>query len=300
MSLRIDGTDQEPVGLEWVDPDRLLRLRYATGATADIAVEGKATHVCFEVVDVASQHHVELVSWGPYPTTIGETIGETVGVVRDQDFAIGIQALNARTLGGRPCRDDDVMPSYDIFDSGDYADVSLDFKDRQLYRGDVAVATDYGSALQAFCRDRSQERVISNWGHDQYVAPVFADGGVIGSRIALFGCPTDQVMATLEAIEIEEGLPHPLIDGQWAKTSRQATAAYVIMDFGEDTIDQAIATTRAAGLEYLYHSSPFDTWGHFQLRSDCFPNSWEGFRACVDKATRSGVKLLSAPMTNAS
>ena len=32
--------------------------------------------------------------------TIDQTIGETIGVVRDDHFAIGIQALNIKTTGG--------------------------------------------------------------------------------------------------------------------------------------------------------------------------------------------------------
>ena len=36
-------------------------------------------------------------------------------------------------------------------------------------------------------------------------------------------------------------LPHPTIDGEWAKTARAATSAYLIIGFGEDSIDDAIA-----------------------------------------------------------
>ena len=298
MTLRVAGQDLSPQRLEWIDPGRALRLHFPSGVTAEIAVASKSTHLTFELTAVRSECHLDLASWGPWPTTIGETIGETVGVVRDRDFAIGIQALNAKTLGGRPLADDDVMPSFDIFDSGDYADLSLEFEDKQLYRGDTAVSMEYGSALQAYCRDRTRERVISNWGHESYVAPAFDDGGVVGTRVALFGCPTGAIMATLEAIELSEGLPHPTIGNEWAKTSRQATASYIIMDFGEDTIDRAVAATRAAGLEYLYHSSPFETWGHFQLKPALFPRGWDGFRDCVERAAAEGVKIGFHTLSN--
>jgi len=39
---------------------------------------------------------------GPYPATISETIGETIGVVRGEEFALGIQSLNPKTIGGYP------------------------------------------------------------------------------------------------------------------------------------------------------------------------------------------------------
>ena len=60
---------------------------------------------------------MELVLWGPFPTSIGDTVGEVVGVVRNKDFAIGIQALNIKTLGGYPNDESDIEPSYDIFES---------------------------------------------------------------------------------------------------------------------------------------------------------------------------------------
>jgi hypothetical protein len=100
------------------------------------------------------------------------------------------------------------------------------------------------------------------------VAPAFDDGGVVGSRIALFGCPASEALETIGQIELAEGLPHPFIDGEWAKISPEATASYLIIDFGETTLDAALELTRQAGLRYLYHGGPFRTWGHFELRPD--------------------------------
>ena len=215
---------------------------------------------------------VELVLWGPYPTSIRDMIGETVGVVRDREFAVGIQALNARTLGGYPSTEDDVEPSYSIFDQGSYRDIALDLKDDQLFRGDTAKPAPFGSTLQAFCRNRDRERIIANWGHERYVAPAYPDGGVVGSKIALFACPASRALETIGEIEVAEGLPHPMLDGVWAKRSPNATASYLIVDFSEATIDRAIALTHRAGLRYLYHSWPFETWGHFQLHPQEFPD----------------------------
>lgn len=299
LTVRVGGKDILPTDLVWREGDASFALSYSeVGVTAEVTMAIKPTHLTFELVSVEPERKVELVTWGPYPTTIGEIIGETVGVVRNRVFAIGIQALNAKTLGGIPNREDDVMPSYDIFDGGDYADLSQDFEEKQLYRGETAVATSYGSQLQAYCRDRSRSRIIENWGHEKYVAPAYEDGGVIGSKIALFGCPTAGLMDVIGAIELAEGLPHPQIGDEWAKTSQEATASYIIMDFGEEEIDRAIAVTRAAGLSYLYHSSPFETWGHFALRKDQFPNGWAGFKTCVDKAAEFDIKLGIHTLSN--
>ncbi len=67
--------------------------------------------------------------WGPYPTIISKQIGETVGTVWDDHFGIGLQALNIKTPGGAPTYDNDIDPSYDIFqESGGLKDISPELK----------------------------------------------------------------------------------------------------------------------------------------------------------------------------
>lgn len=122
--------------------------------------------------------------------------------------------------------------------------------------------------------------------------------GVVGSRIALFAGPAARALETIGRIEEAEGLPHPMIDGVWAKVSPKATASYLIVDFSEATVDRAIEMTRRAGLEYLYHSSPFATWGRFQLKTDLFPGGWDGFARCVEKARAAGVKVGFHTLSN--
>ncbi|TGB15661.1 hypothetical protein [Streptomyces sp. MZ04] len=42
---------------------------------------------------------VQTLLWGPLATSITKTIGETVGVVRDDDFTIGLRPLTDRAEG---------------------------------------------------------------------------------------------------------------------------------------------------------------------------------------------------------
>lgn len=299
LSLRIGGKLHAPDRAIW-DPARgRLTLHYReAGASAVVKATATPTHVAFELVEVEPAERVELALWGPYPLRIGETIGEIVGVVRDRDVAVGIQSLNAKTLGGFPARENDVQTEYGADDGGNYPQLPAELRQGQSFRGDTARATGFGSVLQAYCRNRNQERILPNWGHEKYRVLPYRDGGVVGSRIALFACPAARALATIGAIEVAEGLPHPMIEGVWGKVSPGATASYLIVDFSESTVDRAIEMTRRAGLKYLYHSSPFATWGHFQLKPSLFPNGWEGFRACVDKARRVGVRLGFHTLSN--
>jgi len=273
-------------------------MQFTGGIEAKIKVETKKTHLTFELTEISDADSIDLVAWGPYETTINKIIGETVGVVRGEDFAIGIQTLNPKTLGGYPWQENDCMPQIDIFDQDDPTDLSEEGKRYVLYRVEAAKPTENGSSLQAYCRNRNKDRVIENWGHEKYVAPLFDDGGIIGAKIALFGCPVEKTMETLGAIEIEESLPHPMIDGQWGKVSPTASAAYLIMGFGEKDIDKALDICEKAGLRYLYHPGPFENWGHFELNKNQFPEGVQSLKNCVQEAEKRGIMVGVHTLSN--
>jgi hypothetical protein len=300
LSVRVGGKLHGANRASWDAAGKTLKLDFdAIGGTAVVAIRAKPTHVTFELTELRTPADVELVLWGPYPIAIGDLVGEVVGVVRDSEFAVGIQALNAKTLGGYPSEESDIEPDgLPADDTGRYPGLPDELRKQQLWRGDTAKRTPFGSTLQAYCRNRDRQRVISNWGHERFVALPFDDGGVIGSKIALFAGPPTVALPTLGEIELAEGLPHPILDGSWAKTAPGATASYLIVDFGESTIDQAIEMTQRAGLKYLYHSSPFETWGHFKLKPGLFPRGWDGFRDCVEKARAVGIGVGFHTLSN--
>ncbi len=277
LSVRVDGIMKQPTQMIYSKSENFLTLVYGrTGLTAKIRVTQERTHISFELISVKPLGRVELVRWGPYPTTIDETVGETVGVVRDGQYAIGIQTLNVKTLGGESKYDDD----------------------RDIGRGSTALTKDFGSILQAYTRDRSKVRMGTVWGYENVKIPAYNDGGVVGSKIALFGCPEELTLETIGKIEVAEGLPHPMLDGIWAKISPTATASYLIMNFNEKNIDEALKFTKKAGLRYLYHGGPFETWGHFKLKPKDFPDGIESLKRCVEKAKRVDVRLGVHTLSN--
>jgi hypothetical protein len=297
LTLRAKGEDLLPEAAEFSSVDSTLTLSFPEGVTAVLQLRIRSTHLSLMLESVSDPAAIDLAIWGPYPTTIRETIGETVGVVRGGGFAMGIQALNPKTLGGYPWNENDYMPQLDIFESGDFSDLSEEGKRYVLYRVEAAKPDSFGSTLQAYVRNRSQPRVIPNWGHERYLAPPFSDGGVVGSAIALFGSREDDALSVLGAIEVAEGLPHPTIDGVWGKEARSASAAYVILPFSETTLDRALDVTLEAGLRYLYHPEPFATWGHFPL-NDAFPNGRQGLSRAVERAEERGVMLGVHTLSN--
>ncbi|MHA4809083.1 hypothetical protein ACX0G9_13300 [Flavitalea flava] len=288
LSIGASGRIIAPESLRWNSRASEIDLTYPLDAAAKVHVTLKVVrnddYISLELTRLSPSDAIGLVIWGPYPTTIGDTVGEVVGVVRNKEFAIGIQALNIKTLGGDPGTGNDIQPSYD------YAG--------QSYRGDAAKPTSFGSVLQAYCRSRDKDRIIANWGHTQYLAPAFEDGGIVGSKLALFGTAPKEVLLLIGMIEQQEHLPHPMLDGVWGKVSQKASESYLIMDFGVNNVREAMAFTHQAGLRYLYHGGPFETWGHFTLHKDEFPENWVSLKNCVDIAKTENIRLGLHTLSN--
>jgi len=298
VQVRVKEKWMMPERATWDPKEELIELHFSEDISVTLKLEQKKTHVTFEVLSGRPTDQMELLLWGPYATTISEVIGEVVGVVRDENFAVGIQSLNPKTLGGYPTQESDIDEGGTFDDPGRYPDLSPELNKDQILRGNTAWPMPFGSVLRAYCRNRGYDRQIANWGHEDYLALAYYDNGVVGSKIALFACTASSALDTIGEIEVAEGLPHPMLNGVWAKRAPQANASYLIMDFGEHNIDQAIAMTRAAGLCYLYHSSPFETWGHFQLKPSLFPRGWDGLRSCVEKAHQAGVHVGVHSLSN--
>ncbi len=293
LSLQIDGKLMPPVSSRWNAKNGILSLDYGAHR-AEVRITERAQHLVFEISKVRPAKDVDVAVWGSYATGLGDQIGETIGVVQGRGYAIGLQVLNPKTLGGFPHSDDDVEHGFR------YPDPPLAPGGKsESYRGDTAKPTPFGSVIQAYVRNRSATRVISNWGHSHYTAPAYRDGGLIGSKIALFGCAAPEALATIGAIEQEEGLPHPMMDGVWAKMNPTAHESYLIMPYDVANLDRYLAITKAAGLRYLYSPDDgFETWGHFELRKERFPDNWSSLKECVDRARKQGVRLGIHTLSN--
>ena len=297
VQIRVNNEFEAPAKAQWDENSKTLSFSYPKNQVVlKVGSEKKDGYVSFEVKEADSEKQIDLVVWGPYATSVSQTVGECVGVVRDSVFALGIQALNAKTMGGYPTTEDDVDPQFNIFATTSLVDTADSLK--VLYRGQTAKRTDFGSVLQAYCRNRYQDRVVPMWGHTHYTVPAYQDGGVIGSKIALFGCPTAQVLDQIEKVELGENLPHPELNGVWMKRAPEAAQAYIIYPFNEKNIDEAIEFTKKTGLKYLYNGGPFETWGNFKLQPSEFPSGIEGLKRCVDKAAASGIKLGIHTLSN--
>jgi len=279
LRVRVDGRFVSPSKMTWDGGKGSMRLVFeGVGVEAQVRAVAKPTHVVFELVGLTPNGKADVLEWGPLPTTIKDTVGEFVGVVRNKDYAIGLQGLNPKTLGG-------FFPNEE---------------GRDTTRGQTAKATEWGSTLQAYSIDRSRPRKISAWGENFPNMPVPPIKGetLIGSKITLFGCAAKEALKRIGEIEQAEGLPHPVFDGVWVKMSRQAGRPYLIASFTERTVDEMLRYAKRANLATLYHPGPFKSWGHFELKRGFFPHGVEGMKQCVAKARKLGIRIGVHTLTN--
>ena len=177
LQVKVNGAWEIPVSSRFYpeseDPFAGILFLHFDKSNLDVRIKTLVTntHIKFELVDAKPNGIIDAVVWGPYPVNINKTMGEIVGVVRNADFAFGLQVLNVKTLGGYPLNEEGSDPS----------------------RSNTAKRIEGGSLLQAFSLDRSKPRMINVW-WDQFpdmpVAPMKGET-VIGSAIALFGCTPD-------------------------------------------------------------------------------------------------------------
>ncbi len=277
LQARIDGQFHSPDAMTWHADTKRMSLQYGT-AKIVVAVETQETHVKFELVEVTPVGMIDRVQWGPIATTISQTVGEVIGVVRNDAFAVGLQVLNVKTLGG----------------------FSLSEEGRDTSRGQAAKQMDWGSTLQAYTIDRSLPRRISVWGTHFPNMPIPPIPGetCVGSKIALFGCAADHALDRIGRIELAEGLPHPVFDGIWSRKNPKLGRSYLIAEFSEKTVDELLGYAKRGNFLSLYHGSPFRSWGHYELHPRFFPNGNAGMRECVRKAQEKGILIGVHTLTN--
>lgn len=299
VSLKVDSSIIHPSAAVFSEDNQNITLSFEKDIQVELKVLTKKQHISFEATSLSNENNIDALIWGPYYTVLNKSIGELVGIAQGDNFTVGIQALNAKTLGGYPWKDDDFLPQMDIFSQSDVNNMTKEEgTPYTLYSVEAAKPVHNGSSLQAYTRNRNRDRIIENWGHQKYVAPAYNDGGLTGSKIALFACPTEETLNTIGEIETTEGLPHPTINGQWVKKSPVINSSYLIMDFDEENFDECLKYTLMSGLNYLYHSHPFASWGHFPLIKEKFPNGYDGMKACVEKAEKEGIYIGTHTLSN--
>ena len=225
-----------------LDGNRLTYRFQGTEDTVSLTVACKEDYTVFEVTECPQSF--DFLTIGPIVTRLNDVVGDVVGVVQGENIAIGIQGLHRKLAAGFP----DEIRQHTIHVT-DASTSALTVGNREANTA-AAYAMPFGSVLQLFCENRRRDRVKSVVYAEQCVpAPSLdrEDADIRGCRFALLSCPALEALNVIGRIEENEGLPHPMIDGEWVKTSRKATYSYLIGEFGTENIEHILSYARKGG-----------------------------------------------------
>lgn len=302
VSVVADGTHEVPRTVR-VAPDHRQILEFAgEKVTIRVKVTGFPTHATLEVVGLTAAPGVDVQTllWGPLPTRIGETVGETAGVVADGDVVLGLRPLNDKTVGGWPNEhlalgygDDLVWNPYGL-QTGE--------KDEWL-ANNAAARTRWGSVLRATTYDYSRPRVRQRTnGYEIPLGPLPApEGRIAGSKIALFGSAPDLALTVLSHIAREHGLAYPTIDGQWQKAAQRTSQSHFwVHGLDAANVTAASRFAKQAGVRNIYAISgngPWKSHGHYEFNSS-FGGSDEAAAQVVATAAAEGIEVGVHTLSN--
>lgn len=225
--------------------------------------------------------------FGPYDCPGSTDVGDIVGAAWHPDGSlVCIQSLNPKTVGQFIGRN--YMPQTN--DTG-YSSPGLKVA---YIDGDKAVLSCHADN---FTRPRVVPSIPSGLKNVVAEAIPAPEGSIAGAAVILTRADNaDDMLAKIGEIELEEGLPHPTIDGEWAKTSPHAADIY--FDFGGSDMAAQIRTVTRAGVNWIYFSDPFKSWGHFEVSPQKYPGRDGQFKGAVDKALFSGINVGTHTLSN--
>lgn len=255
-----------------------IRLVYPGGMKAVVKVAEKRGYFRFQLVSLEPRGTVDNIVWGPVNTTISKFLGDIIGVVRDDAWAIGLYGIDDNTIAG-PVEDGDCYGMGYIIHSPDPVKCPLPEKYKegqmsnlggdgvcdwdfyshpeeyfqQLFGSGAKLRPEFGSSIAYHSRDRRKSYV-----HKFSLLPFFQRSlprtmisdpieGVdfIGSTVAFYACPDDEGLKTIETIIKTEGLPYITIDGKWVRDPAGARPTV----YWNGPVDKCIEYTQAMGFK---------------------------------------------------
>ncbi|WP_406527260.1 Ig domain-containing protein [Streptomyces sp. I8-5] len=290
-----DGKQDAPTRVEVSRRDRHVLVFSGDRATVEVEVVDHATYATLEVVglDAAPGVDVRTLLWGPLTTSVTDTVGEAVGVVRDSGFALGITPLNDKTVGGWP-------KEFDAYGFGSEVKPKPYGEAGTQNEWGAAAKTSWGSILRAYSYDYSTVRTRED-GIRIGPLPGF-EGRILGSKLAVYGSAPDLVLTVLSQIAQGEHLPYPTIDGQWQKTARATRQPFLALSsLGSSNLSDAMRFAKQAGIKNVYSvqgaAGPWKSTGHYQFNSG-FGGSDAAAAQLVATAAAGGMRVGVHTLSN--
>lgn len=247
----------EPSSAKYDKTTDQITLQYPNGSVAKVQVGEQDEYITFKLLSLYQRGDIDNIVWGPVNTSISKTIGDIIAVVRDDNFAIGMMALDDNTIGGLPVDGDLAQMEYyvhspdpalyplpdslhegQVFGIGGDGinDIAFFSRPEEYFRlrggGGATLEPEFGSAISQHSRDRRKPQTIfftllpgfANVNAPRHHQVETLDVDFIGSSVALYGCPDSKGLEVIENIVLKQGLPHVTVDGLWIRDPKSYRA----------------------------------------------------------------------------
>ncbi|MBN2652032.1 MAG: discoidin domain-containing protein [Spirochaetales bacterium] len=266
IRLRVDSNWLEPSSLE--ESNQKLAIYFENDIKISVKPELNGNYISFEIVEIDNPENmdIELVQWGPIGIAIKHTVGETLGVVYDDEIALGLLTLNIKTIGAWPMGIESPYPS----EKWQATRFEHEYCAAWPIKG--------GAIISAYCRDYSKERIFSQIGYKNFIVQPLSDNfandrTLIGSKIAIYSCKREAILDNVEEIVVAENLPRPTTNGEWNKRSGDTATIYFITNsINIFNVNKVIDAASRMGGKSIYSEYPFLSMGEFKFlgASDSF------------------------------
>ena len=212
----------------------VLTARLSTsGILIKCRVEVHDGYFTFELVE-SNAESMDTFTLVHLPVTLDEHVGKIINVCHNEQFGIGVLALNIRTR----CL---------------------------MTQADLPVLEASGESFT---------------------------GGLTGIKAAVLAAPADSILHTIGQMEKYEGIPHPEIDGVWAKISPGTKKSNLTIDCNEHNVEKVIQYAQEGGFECIIIE--MEEWaesaGTYTVNKKNFPRGLDGLRTVVSKIHSAGLK----------
>ena len=135
--------------------------------------------------------------------------------------------------------------------------------------------------------------------HGVPTARAYREFGIVGAKVAIVGVPTggpepsSKLLDAIEVVELEQGLPHPTINGVWIKRAPERFASYLMVGgVNQQNIDQVIEFARGGFgcIEIFWERST----PSYEPNPAQFPDGLAGLKAVADKVHAAGTAARHA------
>ncbi len=269
-----------PVGMRMLNRSGdsfTVKLIYDEETSLQIEITKKDGWFRFEVGGATGIDDIDMIRWGPFYTNIVGTVGEFFGVLHSDESTIGMMSLEPNTDG-------------------------LSFTDGKIYFGanssNCAFWMPYpqkGSYVLLDAMDHTRSRKFKPFRSSTPVKGFT----IIGSAVALYCAEKGRELDQIEEIVLNEGLPHPVKNGEWIKRSMKLKAPSIWTSYNQNTATSVMELCeKMKGSDITPFLKMFGNWGHFQLDSNLYPGGDDAIRRISEECTKNGIGFTMYTLTN--